>query len=330
MISKDWENNRMNKGPHLHEYIRELFGREKCKNIFTVGECWGANVENIRNLTGENRGELTTVFQFEHINRNCRSRFEPKNFSLSEFREVFAKWQKITQENDLIYTLFIENHDQGRCVSRFADDGALRYESATMFATMLYCMRGIPFIYQGQEIGVTNSYFDKIEDFDDMETTSFYRAYKDVLDKDDLWNLINFGTRDNARHPMPWNGGACGGFNEGAKPWLPLYPKYKEINVEADKAAKKSVFHYYKELLTLRKENPVLRRGSFEDLTGEAKTHFLYSRKYDGEEFIILCNFEKEAEIELPRGCVRLLGNYPEHESNVFAPFEAAVYKVEK
>jgi oligo-1,6-glucosidase len=129
---------------------------------------------------------------------------------------------------------------------------------------------------------------------------------------------------------MPSNGGACGGFNEGAKPWLPLYPKYKEINVDADKAAKKSVFRYYKELLALRKENPVLRRGSFEDLTGEAKTHFLYSRKYAGEEFIILCNFEKEAEIELPRGCVRLLGNYPEHESNVFSPFEAAVYRVEK
>ncbi|MBQ8447791.1 MAG: alpha-glucosidase [Clostridia bacterium] len=328
MISKDWENNRMNKGPHLHEYINELFDREKCAGIFTVGECWSANVENIRKLTGADRGELTTVFQFKHITRNCTGRFEPKNFSLSEFRDVFAKWQKTTEENGLIYTLFIENHDQGRCVSRFANDGALRYESATMFATMLYGMRGIPFIYQGQEIGVTNSYFDKIEDFDDMETTAFYRAYKDLLGEEEIWRLVNFGTRDNARHPMPWNGGVCGGFNEGAKPWLPLYSKYEEINVCADMAREKSVFRYYKALLALRKSSAVLRRGSFEDITGEAKNHFLYLREYAGEKLIVLCNFEKETKIELPEGCVRLLGNYPEHENNVFAPYEAAIYKV--
>jgi glycosidase len=199
-----------------------------------------------------------------------------------------------------------------------------------MFATMLYCLRGIPFIYQGQEIGVTNSYFNKIEDFDDMETTAFHRAYKDLLGEDELWQLINFGSRDNARHPMPWNGGTCGGFNEGAKTWLPLYPKYKEINVEADKSSEKSVFRYYKELLALRRESEVLRRGSFEDITGEAKTHFLYRREHGGEEIVVLCNFEKEAEISLPAGCVRLLGNYPAHESKIFAPFEAAIYKVIK
>ena len=198
-----------------------------------------------------------------------------------------------------------------------------------MFATMLYAMRGIPFIYQGQEIGVTNSRFDKIEDFDDMETTAFYRAYKDLLDEEDLWRLINFGTRDNARHPMPWNSGVGGGFNEGAKPWLPLYPKYKEINVEADKASEKSVFRYYQALLKLRKESDVLRRGTFEDLTGEAKTHFIYSRKYKGEELLVVCNFEKETEIPLPEGCVRLLGNYPEHKGGTFAPYEAAIYKAE-
>jgi glycosidase len=195
---------------------------------------------------------------------------------------------------------------------------------------MLYCLRGIPFIYQGQEIGVPNSYFDKIEDFDDMETTAFYRTYKDVLDEDDMWRLVNFGSRDNARHPMPWNGEKCGGFNEGAKTWLPLYPKYKEINVESDKASEKSVFRYFRELLALRKESAALRRGTFRDITGEAKTHFLYRREYEGEEIIVLCNFEKETEIKLPSGCVRLLGNRPAHESEVFAPFEAAVYKVIK
>ena len=150
------------------------------------------------------------------------------------------------------------------------------------------------------------------------------------MDEEELMRLINFGSRDNARHPMPWNGGECGGFNKGAKPWLPLYPKYKEINAEKDMASEKSVFRYFKALLALRKENAALRRGTFEDLTGEAKTHFLYKRAYEGEEFIVLCNFEKETEISLPEWCVRLLGNCPEHENGVFAPYEAAVYKIEK
>jgi glycosidase len=199
-----------------------------------------------------------------------------------------------------------------------------------MFATMLYCLRGIPFIYQGQEIGVTNSRFDKIEDFDDMETTAFHRAFKDILDEDDLWRLINFGSRDNARHPMPWSGGKCGGFNDGAKTWLPLYPKYKEINVEADKASEKSVFRYFKELLALRKESAALRRGSFEDITGEKDSHFLYRREHKGDEILVLCNFGSATEIDLPKGCERLLGNYPAHESRVFSPYEAAVYKIKK
>ena len=330
MICKNWAENRMNKGPHLHEYINELFGREKTKNIFTVGECWGANVSNIKNLTGEDRGELTTVFQFEHINRNCKARFEPKAFSLSEFHDVFTKWQNIAQENDLLYTLFIENHDQGRCISRFANDRELRYESATMFATMLYGMRGIPFIYQGQEIGATNARFDSIEYYDDMETTAFYRAYKDLLSEEDLWNLINFGTRDNARHPMQWDASVNGGFNKGAATWLPVHPSYKEINVEAERNSEKSVFRYYKDIIALRKSSKILRRGLFEDMTGEAKNYFMYKRMLDGEEMIVVCNYGESSRIAIPEGCVRVLGNYPEHSDDNFGPYEAAIYKVNK
>lgn len=329
MISKDWENNRVNKGPHLHEYINEIFGREKTAHLFTVGECWGANINNIKALTDETRGELTTVFQFEHINRNCNGRFTPKDFTLSEFHDVFAKWQKVTQENDLLYTLFIENHDQPRCVSRFCGDKELRYEFATMFATMLYGMRGIPFIYQGQELGITNCRFEKIEDFDDMETTAFYRAYKDKYDEAELFDRINFGSRDNARHPMPWSAGVNGGFNTGAKPWLALHPDYKEINVETEAARAKSVYRYYKELLALRKAEKILRRGSFEDMTGEAKNYFMYRRTLDGEEMLVVCNYEKTSSIPLPANIKRILGNYPEHADNTFSPYEAAIYRIE-
>jgi glycosidase len=329
MICKDWEANRMNKGPNLHKYINELFGREKCAHIFTVGECWGANVENIRNLTAEDRGELSTVFQFEHINRNCTGRFEPKkSFSLSEFREVFAKWQRITEENGLLYTLFIENHDQGRCVSRFANDGVLREQSATMFATMLYGMRGIPFIYQGQELGIRNPRFDSIEDFDDMETTAFYRAYKDLLDKGELFRLINFGSRDNGRHPMPWNASVNGGFNEGAKTWLAPCPDYAEVNAEAEMSREDSVFNYYKKLLALRKESDVLRRGSFTDVTGEADGYFAYEREYNGEKLLVICNFDKESNIPLPEKRELLLGNYRGHDTEAFASYESRIYKV--
>lgn len=328
MISKDWENNRVNKGPHLHEYINEIFGREKAAKLFTVGECWGANINNIKNLTDADRGELSTVFQFEHINRNCNGRFNPKEFSLSEFHDVFAKWQNITQENDLLYTLFIENHDQPRAVSRFGSDRELRYEFATMFATMLYGMRGIPFIYQGQEIGICNPYFDKIEDFDDMETTAYYRAYKDQFEHKELFDKLNFGSRDNARHPMPWNDGVNGGFNEGAKTWLSLYPDYKEINVEAEQKRERSVYRYYKELLALRKQEAVLRRGTFEDMTGDAKNYFMYSREYEGKKMLIVCNYKERSTIPVPNGAVRVLGNYPEHDNNDFAPYEAAIYVI--
>ena len=327
MISKDWENNRVNKGPHLHEYINEIFGRDNVAHLFTVGECWGANVSNIKMLTGEERGELSTVFQFEHINRNCVGRFTPKDFSLSEFRDVFTKWQTLSQENDFLYTIFIENHDQGRCISRFANDRELRYESATMFATMLYAMRGVPFIYQGQELGVTNCRFERIEDFDDMETTAYYRAYKDSMSEKELFDKLNFGSRDNARHPMAWDSSVNGGFNKGAKTWLAVHPDYKEINAEAEAAKEKSVLRYYKELLALRKESDVLRRGTFRDVTGDAKDFFMYEREYEGKKMLVVCNFEKESEIQIPENARRILGNYPEHEDGKFAPYEAAIYE---
>ena len=326
MISKDWENNRVSKGPHLHEYINEVFGRENVAHLFTVGECWGANISNIKMLTDEDRGELSTVFQFEHINRNCTGRFTPKEFTLSEFHDVFAKWQNLSQENDFLYTLFIENHDQGRCISRFANDRELRYESATMFATMLYAMRGIPFIYQGQELGITNCYFDRIEDFDDMETTAYYRAYKDSMSEKDLFDILNFGSRDNARHPMQWDCSVNGGFNKGAKTWLPLHPDCQKINVETELAKEKSVLRYFKELLHLRKESDVLRRGTFRDLTGEAKNYFMYEREHEGKKLLVVCNFEKESVIEIPENAQRILGNYPEHNDSKFAPYESAIY----
>ena len=129
---------------------------------------------------------------------------------------------------------------------------------------------------------------------------------------------------------MPWNSGSGGGFNNGAKPWLPLYPQYKEINAKSDIAGEKSVFRYFKNIIALRKEHPVLRYGIFEDLTGDAKTHFLYRRRYGDEEMIVLCNYGAPTEISLPKGCVQILGNYPEHQNNLFAPYEAAIYRIEK
>ncbi|MGN1095364.1 MAG: alpha-amylase family glycosyl hydrolase, partial [Eubacteriales bacterium] len=225
--------------------------------------------------------------------------------------------------------LFIENHDLCRSVSRFADDNELRYESATMFAVMIYCMRGIPFIYQGQEIGVTNSHFDSIKDFDDWETIDFYNANKDKMTHDNLMERVNFGSRDNARHPMPWNSTKNGGFNKGGKTWLPLYPSYKEINVEKDISSEKSILRFYKELLQIRRSSEILRYGTFEDITGEAKEYFMYRRAYNGKSILVVCNYEKRSSIPLPENIRRVLGNYPLHADNVFSPYEAAIYAEE-
>lgn len=330
-ISKDFEGNRNCFGPRLHEYIRELFGREKTRAIFTVGECWATDIDEVLRHCAEERKELSCLFQFDHIEHGRNGRFEPAPFSLKEIADDLSRWQRLTCENDLLYTLFTDNHDQPRFLSRFGNDKELRYECATLFAGMFYFGRGIPFIYQGQEFGMTNSWHGNFADFRDIENVDFYNQNKDTLREEELLAKLNFGSRDNARRPVAWNGEKYGGFST-VKPWIPIYSKYKEINLEKDKNSEKSIFAFYKKLLAFRKSSPTVLYGDYREITGENKSCYIYERNYEDEKLVIVCNFEKENTIRLsyPNGEL-LLSNYsPSRPLNgAYAPYELAVFRIE-
>lgn len=330
-ISKDWVNNRNCFGPNLHEYIHELFGREKTENIYTVGECWAKDVDEVVRHCASERNELSSLFQFDHFSHGRRGRFTPAPFALKEIAYNISHWQTVTAENNILYTLFTDNHDQPRFLSRFGNDKELRYESATMFAGMFYLQRGIPFIYQGQEFGMTNSYHDRFEDFRDVENFDYYTRNPENLSEKELIDRINFGSRDNARRPLAWNGEKFGGFSI-KEPWIPTYSRYKEINLEMDKASEKSVFEFYKKLLEFRKSNQAILHGDYKEILLNEHC-YVYERALGKEKYLIVCNFEKESEISLPYDCgMVVLSNY-QKTGNVslggtYCPYEVAVYKV--
>ncbi len=327
-ISKDFEKGLKMNGPRLHEYIQLLFNREKTKHLFTIGECWGANKENIKLLVDGDRGELSTIFQFDHFRVGRGKKFEPAPFKLDQLRDILVSWQKLAQEEEMIYTLFFENHDLVRSVTRFGDEKNYRYESATMLAAMMFLQKGMPFIYQGEEIGVTDSYYDDIKYFDDIETHNYYNAFKDTMDHKALMDQINFGSRDNTRHPIPWNDTKNGGFSEG-EPWIPYYQKYKEINVEKDIASDKSIYKFYQKLLALRAENDAFRHGIYEDMTDGKSGMYIYSRSMGKDKFIVVCNFEAESELALDVNAECVLSNSSRTEiSGKYMPYECAVYRV--
>lgn len=330
-ISKDFKGNRNCFGSRLHEYIRELFGREKTQNIFTVGECWATDIDEVIRHCAEDRKELSCLFQFDHIEHGRTGRFAPAPFVLKEIMDDISKWQTLCAEKNILYTLFMDNHDQPRFLSRFGNDRELRYECATMLAGAFYLGRGIPFIYQGQEFGITNSYHQDFSEFKDVENVFFYRENLGKLPKKEVMDRLNFGSRDNARRPMAWNGEKYGGFSV-VQPWIDVYSRYQEINLQRDKASEKSVFEFYKKLLAFRKNSPTILYGDFTEITGENTNCYIYKREFECERLIIVCNFEKKNEIFLPyKKAELLLSNYTPTRSigGNYSPYELAVFRVE-
>ena len=329
-ISKDFEANKNFFGPHLHEYIHDMFGREKTKDTFTVGECWAEDIDEIRRHIDENRDELITLFQFEHMHLGRTDKWNKHAHTLKDLRDVMIKWQNLYQENDLIYSLLTDNHDQNYLISRLGNDKELRYESATCIASIIYLLKGIPFIYQGQEFGMTGSCYDDISCFDDIECINAYNEFiENGMDKAEALEKINFGSRDNARRPMAWDNSVNNGFSENT-PWIPLYSRGNEINLENDLKSDKSIFGFYKKLLRLRKENAVLRRGSFELLSKPEDNYFVYTRTLGDDKFTVICNFEENSKIcHNIAGGELVLSNYADSDiaNNNFKPYEIAVYK---
>ena len=327
-IDKDWEGDRNCFGPRLHEFIHALFGREKTKHLFTVGECWCDDLEEVKLHSHFSRDELTTLFQFEHTDIGRTEKFTPKPAKLVEVRDILMKWQNLCQDNELIYTLFTDNHDQAQFISRVAHAPEQRYQVATCVATMFFTLRGIPFIYQGQELGMISPHYDSIDDFDDIESKNMYAQLCKTVSPEEALERINFGSRDNTRHPMCWDDSEFGGFSS-VKPWIAAHSMVKELNLKKDLASEKSVCRFYQALLKTRSTYDALTLGNVSFLSKPEDNFMITLRRYGDEKMLIVCNFEQgqtigtgfdEGQLLLTNGDAKLNGYY--------RPFEIGIYRV--
>lgn len=303
--------------------------------MVTVGEASGADTEEARLYSAPDRQELDMVFQFEVMGIDgTRTRdFEPKGYTLKDLKQVMAKWQT-ELGSDAWNSLFWSNHDYPRAVSRFGNDAPeYRVLSAKMLATLLHGMRGTPYIYQGEEIGMTNVRYSDISDYRDIETINFYKKKKsEGWAEEKIMEYVRRNSRDNARTPMQWDDSAGAGFSEGT-PWIGLNPNYTEINVCQNRQDRASVFYHYKKLIELRKTKDVLVYGSFQM---EYETHsqiFAYTRNYEDESVLVICNFDRTTcsiplNISVDEKDI-LLSNYEdlkkEDETLCLRPYEAVM-----
>ena len=340
LIAKEPDKLITQNGPKLHDYIQEMYRETFGKyDVLTVGETWGATPEIGKLYSDPKRNELSMVFQFEVISldkQQGKRKWDLAPLDFIAFKDTFRKWQ-VELYNKGWNSLFGNNHDLPRMVSRWGNDKEYRVESAKMLATMLHMQQGTPYIYQGEEIGMTNVKFPSINDYNDIEGLNMYkeRIALGYSEKEVMESLYAKG-RDNARTPMQWDDSENAGFTKG-KPWLGINENYKYINVEKDKNSENSIFEYYKKLIKLRKEENVIKYGTFELLLKEHKEVFVYTRSYDNENLLVICNFYgNNITIDLGqefkgRKAEILISNYNNNNSlspNIkLKPYETIVYK---
>ncbi len=323
-------------GPRLHEYLQEMnantFGR---RDAMTVGECWGATPEIARLYTAPERKELSMIFQFEQIQldkKKSGQRWDLKELDLRDLKAVFSKWQYELEECGW-NSLFWSNHDLPRIVSRWGNDREYRELSAKMLATLLHGMKGTPYIYQGEELGMTNAPFTSIEDFPDIETQNIYKErLRAGFSEEETMCAIRKKARDNARTPMQWNAEKNAGFTTGT-PWYQVNPNYTEINAEDAMSREDSVFYYYQKLIRLRREHEIMAYGIYDLLLPEDEDLYIYTRTLENEKWLILCNFhEKERVITSMRMGRVILSNYADtpqlEELCLLRPYEAVIYQI--
>lgn len=306
-------------GPHVHEYLQEM--REKVLNnadTITVGECSGVTLEEAKKYARSDEKELNMVFQFEHmdVDADGSNKWTDKKMDLRDMKEVLTKWQKDLEEIAW-NSLFWENHDQPRSVSRFGNDSSQYRElSAKMLATCLHMMQGTPYVYQGQELGMTNVPFEGVEDFRDLDSINAYHELVEdqkVFSKEEMMRYLRYKSRDNARTPFQWDDSENAGFTTGT-PWIMVNPNYKEINAKAELADPNSVFYYYQKLIQLRKEKEIIVYGTYDLLLPESEELYVYTRTLGEEKLLVVCNFsENEVELDIPeefRKGSYLISNY--------------------
>ena len=323
-------------GPKLHEYIKEMTAHTFVRdNLISVGETWSATPETAKLYSNPDGSELSMVFQFEHIcldQQEGKEKWDLAPLPFHKFKEVWNKWQ--TELYGCGWnSLFWDNHDLPRIVSRWGDEGQYREESAKMLATLLHGMQGTPYIYQGEELGMTNVKYE-LEEYRDIELFGMYKERRaQGYTHEELMESIYAKTRDNARTPMQWDTTEQAGFTTG-KPWMKVNPNYTEINAAEQVDCEDSIFNYYRKLIQLRKELPVLTDGKFTMLDMDHNQIFAYLRDNGEDKLLVVCNFygntvdyavsEKAEDLEL------LIGNYTEEnmQTDVLRPYEARIYRI--
>ena len=321
-------------GPRLHEYIRELSSEVlRGTELVTVGEAWSATPESAKLYSNPDGSELSMVFQFKHIKLDRMPGRENRALvplPFLQFKQVLGRWQTELYGRGW-NSLFWENHDLPRCVSRWGDDGKYRVECAKMLAVLLFGMQGTPYIYQGQELGMTNADY-ALEDYRDIGAFNHIREMRaDGFSEEEILYSLHTTSRDNARTPMQWSTAENAGFTAG-KPWIRVNPNYLDINAAAQQADPDSVWHCYQKLIALRRQHPVFQRGYFELLLEKDEAIFAYTRTDADTQLLVLCNFYGEA-IDNPLYPENAAGellfvSYPNiSEPQRLRPYEARIYR---
>ena len=324
-------------GPHVHEYLQEM--RQKALNnadTITVGECSGVTLEEAKKYARSDEKELNMVFQFEHMDVDSdekAGKWTTRKMDLRNLKKILTRWQKGLQ--DIAWnSLYWENHDQPRSVSRFGNDSdEYREISAKMLATCIHMMQGTPYVYQGEELGMTNCPFNTLDNFRDLESINAFHELTEQgkMTEEDMMAAIGYKGRDNARTPMQWDDSAYAGFST-ANPWIMVNPNYTKINAKDQINREDSVFKYYQKLIKLRHENELIVYGTYDLILDDDKDIYAYIRTLGDEKLIVYCNFsENTREVELPEEFVNkkvLISNYSDAKANqkiTLRPYEAIV-----
>lgn len=309
-------------GPRVHEYLQEMNRRVLSKyDLLTVGETAGVTIEEAKRYASSDGKELSMVFQFEHVGLDEGENFTWKKMDLRELKQIMSKWQT-ELKGKAWNSLYWCNHDQPRMVSRIGDDSpAYRELTAKTLATCLHMMQGTPYVYQGEELGMTNVPFEKLEDFRDIESLNLYRQEVGGgrISHEALMDYLRHKSRDNSRTPVQWDDSENAGFTDGT-PWIMVNPNYTEINAKEQMAHPDSVFHYYKKLIRLRREYDIIPYGEYELLLADDEDLWVYTRTLGGKTLLVLCNFSQaEHTVSVPENLDTekaeiLIGNYPDQK----------------
>ena len=322
-------------GPKIHQYLQELnentFG--KYDDVVTVGEMSSTTLENSIRYSNPESNELSMIFSFHHLKVDYPSgnKWEIEPFRFHDLKKHLFTWQEEMEKGGGWNALFWCNHDQPRIVSRIGNEKEYRVKSAKCLATAIHGLKGTPYIYQGEEIGMTNAGYTSIDEYMDIESLNYYNILKlQGKSEEEVIRILGAKSRDNSRTPMQWDASENAGFTKGT-PWLKVCDRYKEINTES-RHEPDSVFQYYKELVKLRKELPVIQKGAVTPLLREDKEILAYKREYQGKELYVFCNFfdgEVKVPYSIPEDCKSILSNYGEEISPrelVLRPYEAVMF----